>query len=284
LPVTRPGEAPGPDPNPLYSSAMPSNFATTLGRLLSPLVLALACVFPARADGVLRVAAAADLATCIDELNRGFSAAGGGEVRSSLGSSGNFFAQIRNGAPFDVLLSADMYYPRELAKAGLADGSTLMVYAHGKLMLWTADHKLDIDAGMALLRQASVTRIAIANPDVAPYGLAAKAALENAGLWEGVKSRLVYGENVAQTAQFVATGNAQVGFVGSAHVRHESGSPRGRAWPVPQALYPLLEQGGIVTARGRANPAAARYLAYLQSDAGRAILRKYGFSLPERPA
>jgi molybdate transport system substrate-binding protein len=234
------------------------------------------------AGAALQVAAAADLATCIDELDRGFekSVRGSADVKASIGSSGNFFAQIRNGAPFDVFLSADTHYPLELAKAGLADAATLTVYAHGRLMLWSADPAIDLEKGMQLLLDPKITRIAIANPDIAPYGRAAKAALERAGLWDAVKPKLVYGENVAQTAQFVETGNAQVGFVGSAHIKTASGAAKGRAWQVPPALYPLLEQAGIVTAHGKTNPAAIQYLEYLESEAGRAILLKYGFTLP----
>jgi molybdate transport system substrate-binding protein len=236
----------------------------------------------AAAAPVLQVAAAADLATCIAEINRGFAAgADGVEVKASVGSSGNFFAQIKNGAPFDVFLSADMFYPRELARTGLADATTLIIYAQGRLMMWSTDPGLDLNAGLRVLLEPSVLRIAIANPAIAPYGRAAKAALEKAALWDAVRPKLVFGENVAQTAQFVETGNAQVGFVGSAHVLGANGSAKGRSWLVPQELYPVLEQGGIATAKGRANPAAAKYLAYLQSEAGRAILQKCGFTVPD---
>jgi molybdate transport system substrate-binding protein len=230
----------------------------------------------------LQVAAAADLATCIDEINRGFAnSVGGAEVKSTIGSSGNFFAQIRNGAPFDVFLSADTFYPRELAKAGLADPATLMVYAHGQLMMWSTDPAIEPGSGLKLLADRRIARIAIANPDVAPYGRAAKAALEHAGLWHVVKHKLVFGENAAQTAQFVETGNAQVGFVGSAHVKAVGNLTKGRGWLVPAGFYPVMEQGAIVTAKGRTHPLAVRYLDFLGSHDGRAILHKYGFSLPE---
>ncbi|MES2538865.1 MAG: molybdate ABC transporter substrate-binding protein [Pseudomonadota bacterium] len=226
---------------------------------------------------VLTVAAAADLATCIDELNAGFArSVGGAKVRASIGSSGNFFAQIKNGAPFDVFLSADTFYPLELAKAGLADAATMTVYAHGQLVMWTRDPALALDAGFRILADPRVRHIAIANPDVAPYGRAAKAALEKAGMWQAIRHKLVFGENVAQTAQFVETGNAQVGFIGIAHVR-----PGGHVWRLPADVYPLIEQGAIVTIRGRANPAAFNYIKFLRSEAGRAILKKHGFALPQ---
>ncbi len=229
----------------------------------------------------LQIAAASDLATCIDELNSSFAkSVGGADLKSSTGSSGNFFAQIKNGAPFDVFLSADIFYPRELAKAGLADAATLVVYAHGQLVMWSSDPKLDLSTGLRLLGDPKIQRIAIANPDVAPYGRAAKAALQKAGVWESIKHKLVFGENVAQTAQFVDSGNAQVGFVSMAHVKSGK-NPHGGAWQVPDDILPLMEQGGIVTAKGRGNPLAVKYLAFLRSEAGRAILRKYGFGLPE---
>jgi molybdate transport system substrate-binding protein len=252
-------------------------------RLLQLIAAATLLSSTAIAAPALHVAAASDLATCIEEINRGFAqSAGELEVKVSVGSSGNFFAQIKNGAPFEVFLSADMFYPRELARVGLADVTTLIIYAQGHLMMWSIDPALDLNAGLRVLLEPSVLRIAIANPGVAPYGRAAKAALEKAALWDAVRPKLVFGENVAQTAQFVETGNAQIGFVGSSHVHDKNGNLKGRSWLVPQELYPPLEQGGIVTAKGRANPAAAKYLAYLQSDGGRAILQKCGFTVPDK--
>jgi molybdate transport system substrate-binding protein len=252
-------------------------------RALLPSVVALVIYAPAAsvvAAPTLQVAAAADLAACMPEINRGFAASPEGaqvEVRASIGSSGNFFAQIRNGAPFEVFLSADLFYPRELARAGLADASTLSIYAIGHLVMWSTDPGLNMNAGLRLLLEPSVLRIAIANPAVAPYGRAAKATLERAALWDAIRSKLVFGENVAQAAQFVETGNAQVGLVGGSQVQG-----KGRSWLVPQELYPPLEQGGIVTAKGRANPAAQKYLAWLQSDAGRAVLQKCGLGVPDK--
>lgn len=259
---------------------------TLISRYLPRMALGLAAtllsISAALAAPVLQVAAAADLATCIDEINRSFAqSVGGADVRSSIGSSGNFFAQIKNGAPFDVFLSADTHYPRELAKAGAADGATLVIYAHGRLMMWTTDPTLDLNAGFALLTDPKITRIAIANPELAPYGRAAKAALEHAGIWKTIQHKLVFGENIAQTAQFVETGNAQIGFVGSAHIKTANNAAKGRAWQVPADFYPLIEQGGIVTAKGRTNPLAPQYLAFIRSEAGRKILLRYGFTLPE---
>ncbi|MEB0133939.1 molybdate ABC transporter substrate-binding protein [Actimicrobium sp. CCC2.4] len=240
----------------------------------------LLCVGQAQAKPALQIAAAADLAQCIDELNAGFSVAHGDvAVTASIGSSGNFYAQITNGAPFDVFLSADLAYPVALAKAGHADLSSLITYAHGQLVLWTADMALDPAAGFKLFDDARVKRIAIANPDFAPYGRAARDALQHAGVWEAIQPRLVFGDNVAQTGQFIATGNAQVGLISAAHFKPGVARP-GRSWTVPQSWYPLIEQGAIVTDRGRSNPLARQYVDFLRSESGRAILLKYGFVLP----
>ena len=247
------------------------------------LKLAMALSFSnAMATQPLYVAAAADLAPCIDELNARFTQeAGGADIKVSIGSSGGFFAQIRNGAPFEVFLSADTQYPLELAKSGMADPQTLYVYAFGQLMMWSADTHLNVDAGLSLLKEPRIERIAIANPDLAPYGRAAKAALEKAGLWNAVQGKLVIGENIRQTAQFVQTGNAQIGFVSATHLANIPPGSAGVAWRVPAELYSRIEQGAIVTAKGSANPLASKYVKFLKSDAARAVLRKYGFTLPE---
>jgi molybdate transport system substrate-binding protein len=233
-------------------------------------------LFPLLLSGIataapLRIAAAADLAACMPVLNAGFD----GETSVTVGASGTFHAQIRNGAPFDILMSADTGYPQALAEAGLAEGASMVVYALGQLVLWSADPNLETSRGLQLLTDPAVRRIAIANPEVAPYGRAAKAALQQAGLWERLQGKLVYGENAAQTMQFVESGNAQAGLVGKAHL---TGRPGG--WVLPAGSYPALEQGAIITKRGLAHPAAARYLQFLRSARGRALLAGCGFLLP----
>jgi molybdate transport system substrate-binding protein len=232
----------------------------------------------------LQVAAAADLALCMDEINAGFVQANGGAsavvVKYSIGSSGAFATQIQNGAPFDVFLSADMEFPRSLARAGAAESGSLMVYALGRLVLWTNDPQIDPSGGFKLLTDPAISRIAIANPAFAPYGRAAKAALVTAGLWTAIQPKLVLGENLAQTAQFVETRNAQLGFVGTSHLSTPARAAKGKGWAVPADLYPLLEQGAIVTRHGAANPLATKYMAFLASPEGRAILGRYGFGIP----
>src|SRR5262249_45668359 len=148
----------------------------------------------------------------------------------SIGSSGNFFAQIKNGAPFDVFLSADTDFPMALAKDGLADSSSLVVYAYGRLVMWSNKPTVDVSTGFKALTQPAIKRIAIANPNVAPYGRAAKEALQRAGVWDAVKPKIVFGENISQTAQFVETGNADVGLVSSGYISNATTISPSQIW------------------------------------------------------
>jgi molybdate transport system substrate-binding protein len=248
------------------------------------LLLTALLALPAGAETLL-VAAASDLSYCMDELGAAFARQAPQaklkvEVKVSLGASGNFFTQIRNGAPFDVFLSADMDYPRQLARDGAADGATLMPYALGRIVLWSLDPRFDPKLGMAVLRDSRLDRIAIANPAVAPYGRAARAAIEAAGAWQAVQPKLVIGENIAQTVQFVQSGNAQVGIVSYASVLSPRLKGSGSYYLIDDAGMAPIEQGAIVTAHGKANPLAARFVQYLASPAARAILQRHGFGLP----
>lgn len=233
----------------------------------------------------LLVAAASDLVYCIDALAAAFrKEVPDAELKISTGASGNFFAQIRHGAPFHVFLSADMMYPAQLARLGAADGATLRPYAVGRIVLWTTDARVDVSQGLAVLRDAqstkTISRIAIANPDTAPYGRAARAVLERDGLWQSVQPRLVIGENIAQAAQFVQTGNAQLGIVSLATVRAPQLAGVGRYHPISDAGVAPIEQGAIVTRAGASQPLAERFLRFLSSPAARAILERNGFGLP----
>jgi molybdate transport system substrate-binding protein len=250
--------------------------------LLTPLLTALLAL-PAGAETLL-VAAASDLSYCMDELKAAFARqAPQAELKISVGASGNFFTQIRNGAPFDVFLSADMAYPAQLAKDGAADGATLRPYALGRIVLWSLDPRFDLKLGMAVLRDSRMKRVAIANPAVAPYGRAAKAALEAAGAWQAVQPKLVIGENIAQAVQFVQTGNAQIGIVSYASVLSPRLKGSGSYYLIDDAGMAPIEQGAIVTAHGKTNPLAARFVQFLSSPAARAILQRHGFGLPPLP-
>ena len=249
------------------------------------LLLAATLSMPALARPLL-VAAASDLGYCIDELVGAYrKTAPDAELKVSLGASGNFFAQIRNGAPFGVFLSADMDYPRQLGKLGAADGATLTPYAIGRIALWTLDPQIDPARGLASLAgDARIKRVAIANPVTAPYGRAARAALERDGLWQALQPKLVVGENIAQTAQFVQTGNAQIGIVSFATLRSTKLAGVGRYALVPHDSLPPIEQGAIVTRAGAGNPHAAGFVRFLGSPEARAILARNGFELPPGPA
>ena len=177
-------------------------------------------------------------------------------------------------------MSADVLFPRELIRAGLADEGTLQIYAVGRIVLWTSTpDKVDVAKGFDLLRDADgpVKRLAVANPDHAPYGRAAKEALQHEKLWDAVQSRVVTGENIAQTAQFVETGNADAGFVALSLVLSPKLSKVGKWWEVPADTYNKLEQGVVLTKTGANNPLAKMYVEFLKTDEARAIFDKYGF-------
>lgn len=232
------------------------------------------------------IAAASDLVFCLPALNVEFAKTEPHTaLRVSTGSSGNFFAQITNGAPFDVFLSADLSYPRALIAAGAADEKSLVLYGVGRLVLWTTRPDLDPKNDPATFaRDPRVRRLAIANPAHAPYGRAAREALNALGVWSAAEPKLVLGDNIAQAAQFVETGHADAGIVALALVL--GAPPRdarsaGRWAEIPARLHAPLEQGAVLTTRGAANPAAARYLAFLHTPAARAVFERYGFRLPE---
>ncbi len=247
--------------------------------MLAFLLLALG-VAPAWA-AELKVAAAADLNFVIKDLAAGFEKQTGDRVLLSLGSSGNFFAQIENGAPFDVFFSADVEYPQRLAAAGHADPATLYVYARGRLVLWSSRGGVDLRSqGINALLAPGVGRIAIANPEHAPYGRAAVEALKHAAIYERVRSKLVLGENISQAAQFVDSGNAQVGILALSIVLAPSLKARGQYWEIPQTWYAPLDQAAVITKNARNRATAESFLRYLRSPAGQAILRQYGFAAP----
>jgi molybdate transport system substrate-binding protein len=237
-----------------------------------------------RAQGKeIRIAAAADLKFAMEELAEKFQKQSGTKVNVTYGSSGNFFSQMQNGAPFDLFFSADIEYPKKLEAAGLADPGTLYEYAIGRIVIWSpADAKVDIaKQGWKTLLDASVEKIAIANPEHAPYGRAAVAALQKAGIYESVKAKLVYGENISQAAQFVQSGNAQAGIVAMS-LAVSPAMRDGKRWEIPAEMYPALEQGAIVLKDAKNKEAARAFLEFVKSAAGRAILAKYGFVFPKK--
>jgi molybdate transport system substrate-binding protein len=226
----------------------------------------------------LRVAAAADLQYAMSDLTSQFGKQSGIRVISSYGSSGNFRSQIQNGAPFDLFFSADPQYPKQLVSDGFADGETLTVYAHGHLVLWApAEEKLGLTTkNLEVLRDARVRKIAIANPELAPYGRAAVAALHKAGLYEALKAKLIYGENISQAAQFAQSGSAQIGILALSLTFAET-MKNGEKWEVPPDLYPVIEQAAVVIRSSPNKKAAQVFLDFVMSREGQQILAKYGF-------
>lgn len=231
----------------------------------------------------IRIAAAADLNFAMGELSETFEKQTGTKVNATYGSSGNFFTQMQNGAPFDVFLSADIEYPRRLEAAGLAEPGTLYEYAVGRIVIWTPpDAKVDVtEQEWNALLDASVKKVAIANPEHAPYGRAAAAALRKAGIYESVKNKLVYGENISQAGQFVQSGNAQAGIV-ALSLAISPAMRDGKRWEIPADMHPAIEQGAVVLKSAGNKEAARAFLEFVKGAAGRAILTKYGFEFPDR--
>jgi len=236
---------------------------------------------PAVARAELTVAAASDLQTVLPQITAQFQRVSGETVRVAYGSSGNFVAQIQNGAPFDLFLSADTEYVQRLVASGHAVGSTAMEYATGRLVLWArSDRHLDLTRGLALLPDAAVRTIAIANPQHAPYGRAAVAALQHAGVYDTVKSRLVLGENIAQAAQFVESGNADAGLIAMSLAVAPSLRASGNYREVPQDLYPPIRQGAAVLSRSTQRAAAEQFLTFMKRPEIVALLQASGFGAP----
>ena len=229
----------------------------------------------------IRIAAAADLQFTMQDLAAQFEARNGAKVDVSYGSSGNFFSQLENGAPFDLFFSADIDYPRKLEAAGIAEPGTLYEYAVGRIAIWTpADAKVDVAReGWKTLLDSSVQKIAIANPEHAPYGRAAVAALQKAGIYSEVKAKLVYGENISQAAQFVQSGNAQAGIV-ALSLALSPGMKNGKRWEIPADMHPPIEQAAILIKSSKDKDEARAFLEFVRSEAGRSTLAKYGFVFP----
>lgn len=233
----------------------------------------------------LAIAAAADLQFALGEMKGAFLKANPGiEVAVTYGSSGNVYAQLLNKAPFDLFLSADLSYPKKLVEAGAADGTTEFLYSRGHLVLWVPKASpIPIEQlGMKALLHPAARKVAIANPRHAPYGRAAEAALTRLGLLEAVTPRLVFGENVGQTAQFVQTGAADIGILALSLAKAPVMAASGRFWEVPQDAHPPLDQGGVILNHARNRADALAFRAFMRSPEGVEILRHYGFVVDGR--
>ena len=233
---------------------------------------------PAQADEVL-VAVAANFAAPLAALAHGFAAASGHRLKASAGATGKFYSQIVAGAPFEVLLAADDETPQKLIRDGLAVAGSAFSYAIGQLVLWSAQPGYVDDQG-AVLASGRFARLAIANPKLAPYGRAAQQVLAARGLADALAPRLVTAESIAQAHQFIATGNAELGFVALSQVAAPGKAVTGSIWRVPATLYGEIRQDAVLLKAGENRPAAAALLAYLKTAPARAVIRSSGYGLP----
>jgi len=246
--------------------------------LLAACALCAATAMGQTAESHITVAAAADLHQALDEVIAAYQHDHpGSRIDVVYGSSGNLLTQIEQGAPFEIFFSADSNYPQQLVDHGKA-GGTPVPYAFGHLVMWSASIDMK-NVQVADLEQPKFGRIAIANPQHAPYGKRAEQALRAAGVWAPLQSRLVFGDNIGQTAQFAQSGNAQVGLVAESLVVN---SPvMGSYAPVPPSLYEPLKQSFMLTKKGAENPLAQDFAHYVQAGQGKAVLSRYGFKLPD---
>lgn len=239
-------------------------------------LLAALAVCVARAAEV-QVAVAANFTAPMNVIAESFEKDTGHKAKLAFGSTGRFHAQIHNGAPFHVLLSADDETPAKLVQQGAADAGSRFTYAIGTLVLWSAKPGFVDDKG-DLLRRGAHGKLAIANPKTAPYGRAAIETLTRLGLLSAVEPKFVQGENIAQAFQFVSSGNADLGFVALSQVMQDGKVQQGSAWIVPAELHEPIRQDAVLLTGGRGNPAALALLAYLKGDKARAVIRSFGYA------
>jgi molybdate transport system substrate-binding protein len=228
--------------------------------------------------GEVQVAVAANFAGPMEKLAAQFQKDTGHKAILASGATGKFYAQIRNGAPFEVLLSADDETPARLAAEGRAIAKSRFTYAVGRLVLWSAKTNY-VDAAGAVLKTGNFKHLAIANPKTAPYGAAAVAVIDKLGLTAHLQPRLVQGENIAQAFQFASTGNAELGFVAQAQVWRDGKFTAGSGWIVPATMHAPIRQDAALLTKGARNPAAQALLDYLRSDKARALIRAYGYEV-----
>jgi molybdate transport system substrate-binding protein len=246
-------------------------------RLVTSLtVLFLALLSPVTFAADVQVAVAANFTAPMQAIAAGFEQATGHKVRLAFGSTGKFYAQIKNGAPFEVLFAADDETPARLEKEGFAASGSRFTYAIGRLALWSAKPGYVDDKG-AVLKQGAFAHLALANPKLAPYGAAAVETLNKLGLLAALQPKFVQGENIAQTFQFVSTGNAELGFVALSQVFEGGKLTRGSAWIVPPGLHAPIRQDAVILTRGKDNSAALALMKYMKEDKARAIIRAYGY-------
>lgn len=246
-------------------------------KYLAGVLAVVTCLGTAHA-GEVQVAVAANFAGPMEKLAAQFQKDTGHKAVVASGATGKFYAQIRNGAPFEVLLSADDETPARLEAEGHAVARSRFTYAVGRLVLWSAKANY-VDATGAVLKTGDFTHLAIANPKTAPYGAAAVAVIDKLGLTARLQPRLVQGENIAQAFQFASTGNAELGFVAQAQVWRDGKFTAGSGWIVPATMHAPIRQDAALLTRGAKNPAAQALLDYLRTDKAKALIRAYGYEV-----
>jgi len=231
--------------------------------------------------GEIAIAAASDLNFAIKEIVAEYEKATGNHIKLSLGSSGNFYAQIQNGAPFDLYFSADIGYPKKLEEAGLTVPGSLYRYAVGRIVLWTGNKsQINVSRGIDVLRMPTIKKIAIANPKHAPYGRAAVAAMEYFKVYDRVKDRLVLGENISQAAQFIESGACDIGIIALSLALAPTMKAKGTYWEIPAEAHPPLEQGAVILKSSTQQESSKQFLEFMKSSEGQEIMTRYGFTLP----
>lgn len=256
-----------------------SRFRSAL-RLGAVLAVSALGSLPASAETVA-VAVAANFLEPLKAMAAPFAEATGHAIEPRPGSTGELYAQIVNGAPYDVFLAADAERPEKLEKDGHGVAGSRFPYAIGRLALWSPDAKRVAEEGVSTLRAAEFAHLALAEPKTAPYGAAARQALEKLGLWSALEPKLVYGQNVSQTLQFVTSGNAELGFVALAQIRAPGRDLEGSHWIVPAELHAPIRQDALLLPRGAEKPAARAFLDWLRSDAGGAVVAAFGYERPK---
>ncbi len=252
--------------------------------MLAALVVAATLFAPQAPAAEATVAVASNFVHPIEALETLFAAHTGHRLRISSGSTGQLYAQILSGAPYDLFLAADQHRPRLLEERGLTVPGSRFTYAVGLLTLWSADAGRIDEAGPAVLRRGDFRHLAIANPELAPYGLAARQVLQAFGLWDALAPRLVRGQSIAQAFQFVVTGNAELGFVARSQVLSPRNRTPGSRWDVPESLHAPIRQDAVLLARARDNAAANAFMEFLRSTKAAALIRSFGYDLePDEP-
>lgn len=232
------------------------------------------CADSARADEI-RVAVAANFSSAMEGLAQRFQASTGHTVLASTGSTGGHYAQIRNGAPFEAFFAADVARPKLLEDQKIAIAGSRFTYAVGRIVLWSRQPGL-VDAAGRVLEQEGFRHLAIANPELAPYGAAAREVLEHRGLWQRLQGRLVMGQDIGQTYSFVFTGSAELGFVALSQVSRPNRAIEGSYWVVPQDLYSPIEQQAVLL---KDVPAARQFLDFVKSDEAKALIESFGYGV-----